>query len=297
MNLRHALCGLAAAVLLSFAGKQLYMAITDDFTVAHITDSSVAEEQWEMRPLSSGEQAEVDAALAQEYHYYAKGHQGYVFESRDQKYMLKFLKFKKFRYPWPIDYIPLPPFLAAKRSSGQTYKDNKRLALLTSWQIAFNELPRETGVLFVQLQRKSPLTQVVALSNKGGMHFELPLSDYVFMLQRKADMLGPTVEAHVAEGNDAEAKKLIDKLLLLYLAEYSQGIIEKDPYILRNTGVAANLPIQIDTGRFRHEHPPEGGVAAELSWKTTQLLGWLGDLAPALGLHLQLRLDELEASL
>jgi len=280
-----------------FLVKEVYFHLTDGFSLANITfQENGLDSFWQPRLLSQEESSEVKDALEQEYFYLSKGHQAYVFESRDKRYVIKFLKFQKYRPHWLYNIVPLPAFLENILLNKMPAKNQKVQNLVNSWKIAFDELPKETGVLYVQLGQDHDNPKRFLLRNKSGYIYEIDLNEYVFMVQRKVDVFDIALHSLMSQGNTQRAKELLDNLLALYLAEYNKGIYEKDRYIVRNTGVFNNFPIQIDTGRLRKDDfiKELSQQKKELVWKTSLLSEWLEQNYPELNKHLHERLIELQ---
>lgn len=283
-------CGVAAGA------KQVYMLLTDGFSLGNITTNHVDSPEWETSPLSPREWAEVDLALSQEYTYLGKGHQAYAFESKDRKYVLKFLKFQVYRYFSVVAKMPLPAAWEQWRTRKLTRKGEKRDDVFRSWKLAFEDLKDETGVIYIHINRTREFKKSIKLYNKAGFPYILPLDDYVFMVQRKADLIEDVFARSAHSHQIEEGKKLIDDMLALYISEYQRGLAEKDRYIVRNTGVYDGKPMHIDTGRLskdealkdvKLQHP-------QLVWKTSVMLEWLREEYPQFAEHLAARLKDLE---
>jgi hypothetical protein len=287
MNFKTILKVVFGVVLVSWGVKVAYFELTDGFSVANISSAHKDDPQWEIPALSTMDAQEVENALNQKYHYLDKGHQAYVFESEDSKYVLKFLKFQKYRHHPMVQALPLPASLNEKRQKQTLHKEDKRDALFKSWKIAFTKLKDETQVLFIHINRTPHLEKEITLYNKIGIAYHLNLADYVFMLQRKAELFADVIERDMKNGNSESAKELLDGLVALYQNEYRQGLFEEDRYIVRNTGVYLNKPIQIDTGRLREDesYKDPKRQAKEILWKTVLLQDWLDENYPELATY------------
>ncbi|MBA3237438.1 MAG: hypothetical protein H0T62_03690 [Parachlamydiaceae bacterium] len=294
--MKRLIYGLVFCALLAWCIKISYFALTAGFSVANISSDHSDRPQWDIEPLTSIEAEEVESALAQEYSYLGKGHQAYVFESKDKRYVLKFLKFQKYRHHPIVAALPLPEFIFKILQKQKIHKEEKRDALFTSWKIAFSKLKDQTQVVFIHINRTEPFDKILTLYNKAGYAYQLDLSQYAFLLQRKADLFDETLKRQMDSGNLTEAKALLEGLFTLYQSEYQQGIFEEDRYIVRNTGVIGNKPIQIDTGRLREDDTFKGPKkqAKEILWKTTLLKEWLELHYPELASYFKGRLHEFE---
>lgn len=293
MKAKHYFFGLLFIVLLSWGIKNVYYAQTDGFSVANITSEEYNDSLWAISQLNENEAEEIHKALEQEFKYLGKGHQAYVFESQDARYVLKFIKFQKYRHHPLYAMWPLPTFFEKNRMKQTLHKHEKRDALFKSWKIAHTKLKNETQVLFIHIDRNQPVEKILTLYNKSGSRYRLNLGEHVFLLQKKVDLFEDVLANQMAKGDAESAKKLLDGLLELYLKEFRQGLYEEDRYIVRNTGVLDNKPIQIDTGRLREDETLKDPAkqAKVILWKTTILKEWLGENYPELEAHLDGRLE------
>ncbi len=293
MKAKHYILGLFLCGLIAWGGKTAYYARTDGFSLANITSEKYDGSQWAVPPLDVSEADEINQALNQEYKYLGKGHQAYVFESQDSRYVLKFIKFQKYRHHPLFAMLPLPDSFEKDRSKQTLHKQDKRDALFKSWKIAHTKLKEETLVQFVHIDLSDGFNKTVTLQNRSGNRYDVNLGDYVFLLQKKVDLFEDVLASQMKKADVASAKELLDGLLDLYMNEFRQGLYEEDRYIVRNTGVLDNKPIQIDTGRLReNEDLKDPKKQAEIMlWKTTILKEWLGETYPELEAHLNSRLD------
>lgn len=280
---------------IALLGKESYFWITDGFSISNITSTHEAKGEWEVASLVGGEKREVELALEQEYFYLGKGHQAYAFESKDGKYVLKFLKFQPYRYNPIVEKFPLPQSLDRMRSTKLLHKEEKRDALFRSWKVAFENLKEESGVLYIHINPTKNQHGKVTLYNKSGFPYLLSLDEHVFMVQRKADLVETHIQKHIANGAIDMAKNVIDQMVDLYLAEYDRGLAEKDRYLVRNTGMCDGKPMHIDTGRLCKDESLKDPLRqrVELIWKTSILLEWLKESYPILAEHLESRLNDL----
>lgn len=294
MKVKTILIGLICLAVAAWVAKIGYFEVTDGFSLANISSSHGDSPQWEISAPNADETAEINQALNQNYSYLAKGHQAYVFESQDKRYVLKFLKFQKYRHHPIVQALPWPAIISEKLAKQAQHKVDKQEALFNSWKIAYSKLKNETLVLLIHLNYEPIFNKTITLYNKMGMPYSINLGDYVFMLQRKVEMFGDVIDSNMKEGNIESAKHLLNGLVDLYKSEYRQGIYEQDRYIVRNTGVLAQKPIQIDTGRLRESdlYKEPKRQAKEIVWKTSLLQEWLDETYPVLGSHFR---DSLKA--
>lgn len=284
--------GLAGAIL--FGIGRMYFRLTDGFRMSNIAMELPQRQEWETRSLTPAEKEQRDEALAQPYHYMDKGHQAYVFASADGKFVLKLMKFQRLRVPHWLRETSLPFSLEKWRLKRIEKKDRMRDSLLLSWKLAFDALKEEAAIIYVHINQTTDLQRRLTLIDKIGLKHELDLDQSVFLIQRRAPLLGPTLDQLVADGKVKEASELLGKLIDLFVSEYQRGLAEKELFILRNTGVYQGRPMHIDTGRFewdQHLRQPDK-YAQELKRKTVKLRAWLQEHHPELVEDFERRIED-----
>lgn len=283
----------------AWGAKTAYFALTDGFTLANISSDHPDNARLEIFPLAFEQEKQVKDALSQQFTYLAKGNHSYVFESQDGQYVIKFLQFQKYRHHPLISWLPLPASLNDYLQKRTAHKEAKRDLLLKSWKIAFTQLKEESQLIYVHLNRDKPLNMMLKVYNKCGIPYQIDLSQHVFMLQRKVEMLKPTMDHLLSIDNLPAAKKLLDGMLEMYQKEYQLGLYEEDRYILRNTGVVGAMPMHLDVDRFREDPAISQNrpwQMQQLLWKTELLGRWLNEYSPELADHLSARLASLNES-
>lgn len=283
---------LVLVVSLAYAGGRAYYAITGGFTEGNITSDLAYNPKWDMHQLSPQEKEEVERVLAQDFTYLGKGCQAYVFASQDGNYVLKFFKLQRFRPQAWINLFTFIPFVKQYQEHKTIEKQKKLDKVFVSWKIAHENLQKETGVVYVHLNKSDEWHHSVLLKDKMGFDHHIDLDNTEFMLQRRAVMLCPAIDQLMVKGEEEQAAFLIDQLLSMLLLEYGRGFADNDHALMQNTGVLDGVPIHIDVGQFiRNE-----GVKApkvykqELYDKTYKFHAWLKENHPDLADHLKARL-------
>lgn len=235
---------------LCYGAGRLYFKVTGGFQIANITSDFAYNPLWETRTLSVEEQSKVDSILSQHFTYLAKGCQSYVFLSDDGKYVLKFFKYQRFRPQFYIDWFSFIPFVETIKQEKIEKKQRKLNDLFASWKVAFNELPEETGLVYVHLNKSHNLQKTIHITDKIGMKQELDLDQMEFLVQERAEMLCQTLDRMMAKKQEQEAKDLLSKLVVMIVSEYHRGYADNDHALMQNTGVFDGKPIHIDVGQF-----------------------------------------------
>lgn len=279
---------IALLILVLFVFGRLYYRLTDGFRMGNVTMELPYQEKWQPR-LSETET--LQTALNQPYHYLDKGHQAYVFESEDGQFVLKLLKFQRVRIPQWLRKTELP-FFEQWRLKRIEKKDRMLQSLLTSWKLGFDELKEEAAIVYVHIVPSHNLQKNLKITDKIGLKHTLELDRTIFLIQRKAPLLGPTLDSLMVQNRSNEAKAVLDRLVGLFVSEYRRGLAEKELFILRNTGVLEGRPIHIDTGRFEWDLSLKENYRPELRRKTAKLLEWLREQHPELARHFEEQVEK-----
>lgn len=224
----------------SFCKKQ-----TDDFTILSIS-SQRASNQEQLHALSQKNQEEIAQALSQKYHYFVSGGQAFVFFSDDGKYVLKFFRQSLFG---PPSWLPswMQKFYPEKKLAKRKDKLSRDFA---SYKLAFDELKEETALVLVHLD-KTPFTdkKITLIDNLKIAH-TIDLNQFDFILQKKAELVYPTIDRLMHNNDTPGAKKALDNLLGLLSIRCKKGIADSIPDLDKNFAYLDGNAVQIDIGRF-----------------------------------------------
>ncbi|MES2344999.1 MAG: hypothetical protein V4494_03565 [Chlamydiota bacterium] len=237
---------------------------TDGFTLNYIQPTITCE-------------CQIDTSLPdlsifkQKFYYLGCGGQSYVFLSNDGQFVLKFIK--------NYLYFPLPIF---NNFSFFHKKKNKMVRDLKSYKIAFEELSHESGLIYFHLGKTTHLLPEITISDKLGIEHKITLNEKHFILQKKADLLYPHLNALMNLGDLDGAKKAISSLLILLKTRLNKGIYDEDAKLHRNCGFIGNKALFIDIGRFC-----KSSKTQTLTEMTERLKLWLQNNYPELGVYLE----------
>lgn len=276
---------IALSVLMIYGAGRAYFYFTDGFAIRNITSEVSYDPRWNTRPLNKSQWEEVWKALGQPYHYLGKGCQSYVFESEDHQYVLKFIKYQRFRNHFWVDWMGHLP-LVDKYVREKNRKKRKKLEnILTGWCIAYDELKTETGVVYVHLNKTDDWLGTLQITDKMGIQHEIPLDEMEFMVQRKARMLTDTIHEMMENEQIDDVKNLLSRLLKTILLEFERGISDNDQALMQNTGVLNGMPIHIDLGQFvRRKDVQNPQLMKQQLFNRTYLFNvWLNEHYPEMG--------------
>ncbi|MBS0615897.1 MAG: hypothetical protein JSR58_05030 [Verrucomicrobia bacterium] len=208
---------------------------------------------WEVHSVSLEEKSHIHSILNQKFRYVGFGNQIYTFFSEDNKYVLKFVKQRHYRvYRW-IRYL-IPPFISY-RGKEIAHKQHNLDRDIYSYKIAFDQLQKETALHFVHLNPQDDFHHKITLVGPDHTEYNVDLHDFEFVLQDVADLVHPTIEKHMANGDIHLAKEGIDSLLEYLYQRCQKGISDSHPNFEKNFAFIDNKAVQIDVGRFSLKKP------------------------------------------
>ncbi len=271
---------LAVVILKRFCYRQ-----TDGFALYKIFSSLSYCSDWETASLPSDEHEELMKIFDQPFYYLARGAQAYVFASEDGKTVIKFIRIYHLLPPLWMTHLSFPlPLQPCK--IGKMIRKREELAKdFQSYKIAFQELKKETGLLYVHLNKTKDLKKKVMIHDKLGIAYEIDLDEMEFIVQKKASLLYPSIQYLVATEGMETAKEAITSLINLLKSRREKGIYDKDPDLNTNFGFIDKTPVQIDIGRFS-KGSKIAGDRDNIFLITDSFRQWLDKKYPLLSDHL-----------
>jgi glycosyltransferase involved in cell wall biosynthesis len=223
---------------------------TDGFSVARIHSALPYNPHWETASPTADNQREIEVALSQPFHYLACGGQCFAFSSDDGKYVIKFFK-HRIRKPYSyLMYATLPGMLDQMRQrklDKAYFKINRDFC---SYKLAFEELQRETGLVYVHLNKGGWDSRNVSIVDKIGIKHQIPLDGVEFVLQKRGTLAHAHIDALVKAGDLEKTRHAFHAMLETIVSRCKKGVFDEDPRIYRNFGFIDNKPFFIDVGRF-----------------------------------------------
>lgn len=285
--------GILTLVICVIYAKKFCYKQTDGFALYKILSTLPLNPSWETPPLTEEKTQEIRSLLNQPFHYLAKGAQSYVFVSEDNQVVVKFFRLYHLRPPaWMSALklpLPLQPFVLHKMLSKREELEKD----FDSYALAYNEMQEETGLIYLHLNKTDHLKQKIILHDKLNIAHELELDQMEFLVQKKADLVYPRIDAIVQTEGMKSARAAISGLVHLLQLRCEKGIFDKDPDLNTNFGFIDKTAVQIDIGRFRPEEKRESAEVYrdEILRITDNLRQWLDQRYPELSSHL---LSEIE---
>lgn len=259
----------------------------DRFSLRDIYPIAYDAREWEV----STEPADIDTILSQPFHYLRHGAQMFAFVSADDHYVLKFHRypFHMRRYNW----LKHPFKKTRKERNIQRFAQH-----MTNYKACYETLQAETGCVWLQLNPEQGLNREVLLIDKTGNRYRLPLKGVACIVQHRAQLIYPTLQTYLAQGQIEKGKQVITQVLELFWQTCKKGYVNTDALLSTNVGLLGDRAIHIDMGDLSPsagiEHPAQ--TRAYLVEVTRPLRTWLEAHSSALLTHYDAELARMSLS-
>jgi hypothetical protein len=213
---------------------------------------------WEVAPSLSRE--DLNAILDQPFSYLDKGAQCYVFQSGDERHVVKLFRYDQ------------PHIIRHKKTSVEW----KREKLFSACLLAYQKAREETGLVYLHLNVTRGEVPILHAKGPIGQTLHFHLDRYRFAIQKKAQPFRASLlEAYHSSDKDA-LPRLIDSFVSVLSSRLGKGIGNSDPTVSRNFGFLEGKAVEIDFGNY-YVHPP---TIDEMHRYTHRLRRWLKHHAP-----------------
>lgn len=279
-------CKLLAAFLLFLGIGKFCDHYTAGLRIYELESSMPSKPLWETAPLSLQDEQKIQKILNQPFFFLEGGGQSYAFLSQDGQTVLKF-----FRHDHPyspkrlLEYVRFPFGWDNVRIKLLNHKSRRDISpLLNSSKLAYDELKEETGLLYIHLNKTKAKFKKVVVVDRIGVRHSIDLDATEFILQKKVNLLFPSIQALMHEQNEAEARALIESLILCLEHSCQKGIGNTDGALKRNFGCVEGRTLCLDFGSFIRDPSLQDPQKAqeEIIKKTARLARWLKKYYPSL---------------
>ena len=208
--------------------------------------------EWDV-PLTSDAQATLSHVFNQPFSYLGVGVQTFAFVSHDGKYVIKFFK--------------APP---ASTQEKYEKRMDKLIIAIDAYYMAYQEIPEDTGLLFVHLTPTASLQKTVMVSDRSGKKHLIDLDTAPFIVQEKAELIFDRFKRLVLHGDARGLKTSVTAVLELVNRRIQKGFTDDDKAVTHNYGFVGDRPIHFDIGRM-HKGEREG----EYEYIVDRIDSWL----------------------
>lgn len=256
---------------------------TKGFRLSQVLSQLPNRPEWEIPPPSADDRKTLEVRLHQPFFYLGAGDQSVAFLGRDGKTVLKFVKHAE---SWKVAFskIPFPSFVASIRSSFRFFRYIDADALFDSFLIAHTYLKKESGMLYLHLNKTEGEWGTVFLHDAIGVQHKVDLDRTEFIVQEYGELIFDKIDAQMKQGKVEEAKASILSFLATVDSYCKKGVQIDNPAIRRNVGFVDSKPILLDIGSFRHSETfkTKEAYRKEVASVTNRLERWLRKHHPSL---------------
>lgn len=268
-------------IALSFVGIQDFChRKTHGFTLAKAKSSYNPEHR---NILCQEDTSTLQPILNQSFYFLEKGLQCYVFISEDQKYVLKLFRWKELE---PRGFSRFFPSSWNEESALQ--KKQKKSLDFTSYQLAWDQLREETGLIFLHLEKTKGLNLSLHLYDPILVRHIVPADDVEFILQKKVEPFVPFFEKK--QEHKESLYPFFVQLAQLLRSRVEKGISDSDISLQYNMGVSAGGPVLFDIGNLSKTELTKHSCREQLDYESRLILGWLQEKDPMLAQFFQKQL-------
>ncbi|MDN3506481.1 MAG: hypothetical protein P0S96_04555 [Simkaniaceae bacterium] len=212
--------------------------------------------------------------LDQPFYFLGSGVQFYAFLGEDKQTILKLFKHHHMGLSTDLCEKLLPKSFA---SSIMAKREKRMHHIFTSTKIAASRLPRETGTVFLHIDKKPMGLGKITIHDKLGISYEVDLDKTDFLLQKRAVPASTYLKKLFKKGATDEAIFAMQAMKHLIEKRSRMGIKNKDGNILENCGFLEGEPVELDIGSFIYrEHSTNPDPHSKATFRATlQMLGWV----------------------
>lgn len=254
------------------------------FTPSAIISDFPHNPQWDVKITPSHDRF-FHIVSQQPLYWLGKGMQAVAFETEDKKFVVKFFLLSRLRSSEEKKWFS-SLFSSGKREK-ETHKLQQRNELFASAKMCFEELPEETGFIYVHLNKTADKIKGVKLIDKYGQSHRIRGDDVCFVVQKKASYIISTLSKLMDAGNFDKACQRLDQIFDLLLRVAKKGFVDGDDALIRNNniGFSHDSAIYIDTGHLVRADKIDllARMQHEFDVRLEPLEKWLDVMYPELG--------------
>lgn len=187
--------------------------------------------------------------LTQEFRFLGSGNQCYAFESQDEKYVLKVIKFHCLTENYGINWLPSWDVFQKVKAQHDKAQQQKLERVLQGFIVANRYNQTHCGLLFLHFPKTS-VDIKTSLRDKAGRRHQINLNEVVFVLQYKAKPTQAVLHDLLRGKNLEQAANHMAALLAMIAEDLNQGLYDHDHNIMHNTGFRDLEPMRMDFGKL-----------------------------------------------
>jgi hypothetical protein len=252
--------------------------------------------RWEVPPLSKEEQEQVNQKLNQSFTFLGSGGWCYAFLGEDQTTVLKFYRHTHLELGTLLREFSLKKllFISPPWPQGTPYFQEFNFS---SCVLLYKAARERTGLRYVHLNKTQGLHGPVTLIDNIGIRHQIDLDQTEFVVQTKADLIIPHLEALMQKRQIETAKICIKEILTCLFELYKKGIRDADFSFRNNFGYIEEKAITLDLSSFVSDPSLKemNDYTQEIRNKTKRLEHYLKKYHPALYPYYQECINQLSS--
>jgi len=253
------------------------------FTPANIISDFSYNPKWQVK-ISPSHDRFFYVLSQQPLYWIGKGMQVVVFETADKKYVVKFFQLAHIKANSKRSWFRR--LFSSESKEQKKQRKERKEELYASSKMCFEELPEETGFVYVHLNRTTDQIKGVKLIDKCGQSHRIRGDDACFVVQQKASYIIPTFVKLMESGEFEKACQRVDHIFDLLLAVARKGFTDSDDALIRNNniGFSEGRAIYIDTGHLARAKESDlyKRMSYEFDVRLEPLQKWLDVMYPSL---------------
>lgn len=242
--------GFALSAIILMAG--LFNRRESGFTLEKIRSPFEPSSKWAVDDFVESEKENLREILSQDFNYLGSGAQCYAFLSADGNYVIKFFKIKHLLPKKWLKLIPLPG-LDDYRFKKIDRRILRHRELFSSYKIAYEELKKETGLVFIHLNKSKDLEIRAKLYDRMRNCSCINLDDFEFIVQKKAQLVRDRITFLMQRDRHEETLNVIQTLLEQVVVQCKKGFIDRDSGVSHNYGFVGDQVIHFDVGQITRD--------------------------------------------
>ena len=201
--------------------------------------------RWDFGPPSQTQEKLLDELSCQSFTLLGSGKKCYAFVSVDGTTVIKFFKQKHLKNSYFLHRPPIPKPIQPFRNEILNKHNLKRHALYQSYQIAYERIFDQTGVLYLHLTKTKGLNRTIHLKTPHGKQLTLKLDNIEFLIQKRAFSILDTMKQY-----PEKRKEIIVSIVDLIVQIAQKGIKTQMINCEEDLGFLEGKVIQIGGGKF-----------------------------------------------
>ena len=264
---------------------------TKGFSVKKILSHHTYSPRWDFGNPTPEQTKLLDQISSEPFTLLGSGKECYAFVNESGTIVVKFFKQKHMCTQSILNYIPLAQHLKMLHQETITRRTHHRNRIFSSYQIAYEHLPFQTGILYLHLNKTTNLKRPILIIEPSGKKHTLELDNMEFLVQRRALPIFDIINILIQQNKVEIAKAAITSILNLITVRQNLGIGDDDINCERNLGLIDHQAVQIDIGEF-FLTLPSSPTQSDFTNATNGLRLFLESHYPSLATYLKSEIDQ-----